>query len=1056
MKNTFKKGISLFLLFTLLLSIVPASTIVFVNAADDTVEWSLVGVALTVSGSGELSEEFTSTEEWQKLKSSCLNVRIESGITAIGSNAFKGFSLLKKVEILGDITKIGEYAFAECTALTEINLPDSVTVIDSYAFANCSSIESIDIPENLVKINAWAFKNCTCFDGKHLVLPDTLQKLSLGSFYGADIIGLTAPFVGVGPIDWEDSGGNATYHIGYMFGDQKFDNSYLSYDSSNRKHYYLPNSLTEVTITKYIYDHNFESAKEIEKIHLKDTVDAKVYPTAFAKNCTGLVDFVAENTENITFIGTEAFRSCYFLENFDIPKNVTEISSLAFANCTFNTIELPDKLEKIGLRAFQNNPNITEIVIPESVHTIADYAFVACTNLEKVTLPDPPPAIGESAFAETKYTGGTDTGDNVQPGFSVSADGVLRRYSGSEEIVVVPDYVKEISARAFDECKSIKELVIPESVTVINAEAFAGMCNLRKLTVPFVGKSRDVLTDSREALIGYWFSKTDDHDCIYNCYGSLTEIKQVYNDTNYFMRSYKPRYFTELTVTDSILRSNALQNYGLTVLNLGANIKGIEKYAANKIGLEVINFDENVKITEIPDYAFCNNKITSITIPGSVKRIGKAFICDYYPDNQLAEINLNEGLEVIEGSFAGSKITSIEFPSTLKRILKYSFRNCVKLEYVEFPENMIEIGDWAFEVCFGLKEVVFSDTISKIGSCAFLDCPVQKIVIPEAMESIVEQTFYECEDLQIVVIGSNISEIGAEAFAGCPSLEMVVIPDNVTSISDTAFSEAGENLVIYCNEGSYAQQYAEKNNIRYTTLVLDSIPNQTYTGKAIEPTVRAKVNNVPLTLNAEYTLKYSNNIDVGVAKITARGLGDFRNLVATGKFNIVQCGIGELRMIFDSTLVYSAGGNKPDIKLYNNGCLLTEGEDYELVGVNKINGVGVYNIAVKGKGNFNGVQNLTVEVTPRSIKKVSVSSTDPIKLTDSGYTLVKGVDYNVESRADENGDTSTYVVGKGNYSGEKLVKSNGGSGNVIGGENIFSTLFNMIRNLFNIILKLFS
>ena len=131
--------------------------------------------------------------------------------------------------------------------------------------------------------------------------------------------------------------------------------------------------------------------------------------------------------------------------------------------------------------------------------------------------------------------------------------------------------------------------------------------------------------------------------------------------------------------------------------------------------------------------------------------------------------------------------------------------------------------------------------------------------------------------------------------------------------------------------------------------------------------------------------------------------------------------------------------------------LLTEGEDYEIIGLDKIKGVGTYNIAVKGKDNISGTKNLTLDVLPRSITETKVSSKDGIKVTDSQYTLVDGVDYRVEKRTNQSGDLETYVVGVGNYTDEKRVSSTGDSFET----NIlyrilalFEKIFEAIRNVF--------
>ena len=1069
MKNIFKKSISIFLTLLMLVSIAPTSVITYAGDVVDTgdgITWTFDGKTLVISGSGEVS--YIQTNDWyDEIWDKCETVIVEEGITSIGEGALAELIVLEKVEILGDITQIGEWAFYGCPKLKEINIPDSVTVIGDRAFGNCPLLEPINIPENVIEIGEWAFENCSAFKNWDLILPATIQKVSLGAFSGTQIKSITTPFLGVGPTgaDYTEMYSN---HVGYMFGDEQYSNSYAAYDSVSEKTYYLPKSLKTVTLTKQINNNNFENAEGIENIIIKGTVETTEYPDNFAKNCKSLKSVLSENTYKITRIGSYAFFSCVGLENFVIPENVAEIDTSAFGYCEFSGVQLPESLKTIGVRAFENCLNITSIVIPDSTETIDSFAFGGCSNLVDVTVQENLPGVHKYAFKGAKYEY-NNTSPEEDDDFVVTTDGTLIAYFGTDENIVVPDGVKQIGKsfankefiksitlpdtleaidrRAFDNCKGIKELVVPESVTVIEKEAFAGMCNLTKLTVPFIGRTRNVKTDTEEALLGYWFSTYNDHDCMYNCFSSLNAINQYYDDDYYFYRSYKPRCFTELTVTDGILRSNVLNDYGITILHIGANVAEIEEYFAYNLALEELTFDENIKLSNITDNTFTKNKLTSIVIPKSVRRLGNAF-----SNNLLEEIVLNEGLEIIDGSFINARVTSIDFPDSLTEIGMASFKACPYLESVVFPKNLKKIGEQAFQLNRKLTEVVFSNSITDIGGSSFSYCSVKKVVIPEGMQAIVEFAFRYCDALEIVVIGGKVEEIGAQTFADCPSLETVVIPDSVTYISTDAFENASENMVIYCNEGSYAQAYAIQNNIKYTTLVLDSIPNQTYTGKEIKPEVGAKANNRPLTLNTEYKLSYSNNINVGVAGITAKGLGDFKHLVAKGQFNILACQLKNITVKYEDFTIYSPDGIKVDLALYMGNDLLTEGKDYEIIGLDKVTGVGTYNIAVKGTGNVSGSKNFTLDVLPRSITETRVSSGDGVKVTYSGCTLVEGIDYKLEKRTTESGELETYVVGIGNYTDEKRVGSTGDSL----GTNILYRIMAIFEKLFAAIRDIFS
>ena len=74
--------------------------------------------------------------------------------------------------------------------------------------------------------------------------------------------------------------------------------------------------------------------------------------------------------------------------------------------------------------------------------------------------------------------------------------------------------------------------------------------------------------------------------------------------------------------------------------------------------------------------------------------------------------------------------------------------------------------------------------------------------------------FYECNSLTSIELPSGITSIGAGAFEYCSSLASIELPSSVTSIGAWAFSECAK-ITIYCEENSYAKQYAIDHGIPY-------------------------------------------------------------------------------------------------------------------------------------------------------------------------------------------------------------------------------------------------
>ena len=123
-------------------------------------------------------------------------------------------------------------------------------------------------------------------------------------------------------------------------------------------------------------------------------------------------------------------------------------------------------------------------------------------------------------------------------------------------------------------------------------------------------------------------------------------------------------------------------------------------------------------VTAIGNSAFDGNeKITSVTIPGTVKEIRQYA---FRGCKNLKKITLQEGVESIGYyAFAGcTNLTEVNLPSTLNYIENLAFRSCVNLEQIVIPENAkgqeTKIQHCAFEFCSKLKKVYFPKTLKTL------------------------------------------------------------------------------------------------------------------------------------------------------------------------------------------------------------------------------------------------------------------------------------------------------------------------------------------------------
>ncbi len=435
-----------------------------------------------------------------------------------------------------------------------------------------------------------------------------------------------------------------------------------------------------------------------------------------------------------------------------------------------------------------------------------------------------------------------------------------------------------------------------------------------------------------------------------------------------------------------------------------------------------------------------------IEINGSFTHVGD----DAFNITFCDEIRLPDTVEYIgDRSFAQSNFEKIYLGKSLKHIGERAFDASHYLRYIKLPKTVEYIGTCAF-ASTAITEIILWDNVTYVGTQAFEQSKLRRAVISENLADMADEIFIGCSDLQFVIIGGFVKVIGKKTFADCSSLETVVIPDSVTNISDNAFQGANEDLVIYCNEGSYAQQYAQANEIKYTTLVIDPIENQIYTGEEITPEVGASANGRRLAQDTEYTISYKDNINAGSAKVIAKGLGDFKHLAATAKFTILPKGVEDIRAL-DTGSVYTPKGVTPKLYIYSGNKLLVEDQDYEMLDNRVLTDAGEYNLAVSLIGNYDGVINATYKISRKAITKTEIKYGSDVTITYKGEVLEEGKDYTVERETKENGDVVTTVNGIGNYRGtDSYTKKANNYQSFNWFENFLNAIRQLLNSLFNI------
>ncbi|MBQ9045233.1 MAG: S-layer homology domain-containing protein [Oscillospiraceae bacterium] len=130
----------------------------------ETISWTLENGVLTVSGSGEIPHYGTTvvwgTEKvvikddppWESYKNDVLEIRVESGITRIGTCAFSNMGNLQKASIAGTVKTIWRDAFCNAWKLSEINLNEGTEQIRECAFYNACP-QTLRLPSTVTDLD---------------------------------------------------------------------------------------------------------------------------------------------------------------------------------------------------------------------------------------------------------------------------------------------------------------------------------------------------------------------------------------------------------------------------------------------------------------------------------------------------------------------------------------------------------------------------------------------------------------------------------------------------------------------------------------------------------------------------------------------------------------------------------------------------------------------------------------------------------------------------------------------------------------------------------------
>ena len=298
--------------------------------------------------------------------------------------------------------------------------------------------------------------------------------------------------------------------------------------------------------------------------------------------------------------------------------------------------------------------------------------------------------------------------------------------------------------------------------------------------------------------------------------------------------------------------------------------------------------------------------------------------------------------------------------------------------------------------------------------------------------------------------GASVSAIEEQTYTGAaiePAVS-VTLSDGTALVEGEDYTveyadnvEAGTATVTVTGIGNYAGTVSasftiEAADLSGATVFLEPVSCE-YTGAAIEPAVTVTLSDgAALVEGEDYTLTYSDNVEVGTAAVAVTGIGNYAGEL-TASFAIEAADLSDASISLESdSFTYTGSAIEPAVTVtLSDGTVLVEGTDYT-VAYSDNTAVGTATVTISGSGNYTGTASSTFTIEASDLSGATVateaesygytgSAIEPgVTVTAAdGTVLVEGEDYTVEYADNTDVGTGTATItGIGNYSGTASVE----------------------------------
>ena len=483
-----------------------------------------------------------------------------------------------------------------------------------------------------------------------------------------------------------------------------------------------------------------------------------------SKNASGvyITEIAGTENDNGGLFGTAE-------EGFDtvqLPSRLEKIGVRAFANTGLKDVSFPETLKEIGVRAFAGN-NLTSIILPNSVVNVEGGAFATNILLERISLSKNMTEIKGGAFgcSDAQHWMANLTSIDIPEGVESIGDNAFAGNNFSK--IVIPASVKKIGRYAFSTKNYLKTactLELSEGLETIGTFAFRNkIIESVELPTTVTKLPANVFTkeysDTTEAVVTKVY---------------VTSSSQYHDTKNFPASGYHKLYlkatdewtaedFTYGEITNDLYPANNTKDT-LTVTSwavTGFSEQGMEKIKVNK-NLIIPTVDSNEKaVTGIADSAFQKQEIESVVFPENVKTA--------YDGKWNSELTERGNFVIGASAFLGNNLKKVVLPEGVIMVKGNAFKNNPIIS-VEFPATIMYIGSQAFDGSGTITTLSFvkdNDFNLQIDNMAFAINKIQAVQLPNKVEKIHKQAFFRNTGKEPVTSGTANEKKGGIVYMYC-------------------------------------------------------------------------------------------------------------------------------------------------------------------------------------------------------------------------------------------------------------------------------------------------